>query len=138
MGGSSMAPEVFSLVGKSFKMLEPGMKLTVLDTTDPRQIIDTARKSILSMLYTSLPVNLVSTIEIDALLSYFWHLTQSLIGDASGDHFIAITDPGTNLEKLAIERNFAHVFYGNPSVGGRYSALTPFWSCSSSFVRVLI
>ncbi len=126
MGGSSMAPEVFSLVGKSFNLLDPEMKLTVLDTTDPRQIIDSARRiNPLNALYIVASKS-GSTIEIDALLSYFWHLTQSLVGDGCGDHFIAITDPGTVLEKLAIERNFSHIFYGDPSVGGRYSALTPF------------
>jgi transaldolase/glucose-6-phosphate isomerase len=126
MGGSSMAPEVFSLVGKSFNILESGMKLTVLDTTDPRQIIDAARRiNPLNALYIVASKS-GSTSEIDALLSYFWHLTKSILGDTSGDHFIAITDPGTFLEKIAIERNFSHIFHGDPSVGGRYSALTPF------------
>jgi transaldolase/glucose-6-phosphate isomerase len=126
MGGSSMAPEVFSLVGKSFNMLEPGLKLTVLDTTDPRQIIDAARRiNPLNALYIVASKS-GSTSEIDALFSYFWHLTQSLVGVTCGDHFIAITDPGTILEKLAIERKFLHIFHGDPSVGGRYSALTSF------------
>ena len=126
MGGSSMAPEVFSLIGRSIGLSQDGLKLTVLDTTDPRVIIDAARTiNPLTALYIVASKS-GSTSEIDAMLTYFWHITSSLEGEGSGYHFIAITDPGTMLEKLAIERRFLKIFHGDPSVGGRYSALTPF------------
>jgi hypothetical protein len=60
------------------------------------------------------------TIEPRSLFAYFW----SLHGD--GRNFVAITDPGTSLEALARERDFRHVFHGDPNIGGRYSALSPF------------
>lgn len=126
MGGSSMAPEVFALIGESLNLSKNGLKLTVLDTTDPRVILDAARTiNPLKALYIVASKS-GSTSEIDAMLTYFWHLTSSLTGDSCGEHFIAITDPGTILEKLAIDRKFLKIFNGDPSVGGRYSALTPF------------
>jgi hypothetical protein len=60
------------------------------------------------------------TIEPRSLFAHFW----SLVGD--GRSFIAITDPGTSLEQLAAERDFRRVFHGDPNIGGRYSALSPF------------
>jgi len=126
MGGSSMAPEVFSLIGKSLNLTRDGLKVTILDTTDPRIIIDAARTiNPLNALYIVASKS-GSTSEIDAMLTYFWHLTSSLVGDHCGDHFIAITDPGTVLDNLATERRFYKVYHGDPSVGGRYSALTAF------------
>ncbi len=126
MGGSSMAPEVFSLIGKALHLANNGLKLTVLDTTDPRVILDAARTiNPLKALYVVASKS-GSTSEIDAMLTYFWHLTFNLAGDSCGEHFVAITDPGTILEKLAVDRKFLKIFNGDPSVGGRYSALTPF------------
>ncbi len=114
MGGSSMAPEVFASIGKSFGLTNGGLQLVVLDTTDPRQILNVAR--------TINPLNTLfivasksgSTTEVDALFSYFWHLTYSLVGENCGEHFIAITDPGTSLEKLGREKNFARIFLARP------------------------
>jgi transaldolase/glucose-6-phosphate isomerase len=62
-----------------------------------------------------------STAEVSALLEYFWQLSEE-----DGRRFVAITDPGTPLAKLAEERGFRKVFLANQNVGGRYSALTAF------------
>ena len=67
-----------------------------------------------------------STSEIKAFLDYFWSRGHRKLKDRTGDHFIALTNPGTSLEKLAHERQFRRVFTADPNVGGRYSALTVF------------
>ena len=66
------------------------------------------------------------TSEVNALLEYFWDKTQRECGHNIGYHFIAITDPGTSLETTALSRNFRKIFLADPTVGGRYSALTAF------------
>jgi transaldolase/glucose-6-phosphate isomerase len=63
---------------------------------------------------------------VEALFNYFWKRAQHALGEKASDHFIAITDPGTSLEKLAFERMFRKIFLADPNVGGRYSALTTF------------
>jgi transaldolase / glucose-6-phosphate isomerase len=70
------------------------------------------------------------TIEPLSLFAYFW----SLIGD--GRNFVAITDPGTGLEKLAREHGFRRVFSGDPDIGGRYSALSPFGVVPAALIGV--
>jgi len=122
MGGSSLCPEVFSLTfGK-----QPGSpELLVLDSTDPvyirhlRTRIDPAR--------TLFCVSSKSgtTLEPNIYMQYFFDETKKVVGDRAGHHFIAITDPGSKLEQLAKERKAA-VFSGEPTIGGRYSALSPF------------
>jgi transaldolase/glucose-6-phosphate isomerase len=63
---------------------------------------------------------------VNAFLDYFWDRAHKRLGEKAAMHFIAITDPGTSLDKLAVSRNFRHVFRANPSVGGRYSAMIAF------------
>jgi hypothetical protein len=67
-----------------------------------------------------------TTSEVHAFLNYFWALAEEKLGKKAGEHFIAITDPGTSLEALAHERGFRHVFNADPTVGGRNSALISF------------
>ncbi len=126
MGGSSMAPEVFAAIGNAFNMTNNGAKLTILDTSDPVQILDAVRTiNPLQTLYIAASKS-GSTIEVETLLAYFWDLLHGLLGDNCSEHFVAITDPGSNLESLAKEKGFAKVFSGDPAVGGRYSALSAF------------
>ena len=127
MGGSSLAPEVLSLTfgtrevdGKS------GLELTVLDSTDPAQVRATARWAPVERTLYIVASKSGGTSEVNAFLEYFWARTRRKVGERVGDHFIAITDPGTSLEKLARDRKFRHVFLADPSVGGRNSALTAF------------
>ena len=114
MGGSSLAPEVLR---KTFG----SESLHVLDTTHPKAIralesgIDLERTFFLSASKSG------STLETRSHTDYFWEKTGK-----KGDRFAAITDPGSELERLANERGFRHVFAGEPSIGGRYSALSPF------------
>jgi transaldolase/glucose-6-phosphate isomerase len=121
MGGSSLAPEVYARTfGAAFGYPE----LEVLDSTHPAAIralrgrIDPAK---------SLFVVSSKSGTTTEMLSYFRYFWAELAGAADrGRHFVAVTDPGTPLEKLARERGFRGVFSAPPEVGGRYSALTPF------------
>jgi transaldolase/glucose-6-phosphate isomerase len=114
MGGSSLAPEVLR------RAFAAG-RFHVLDTTHPAAIrrltdrLDLERTLFLSASKSG------STLETRSHTDYFWELTGG-----AGEHFVAITDPGSELERLAAERVFREVFQGNPEIGGRYSALSPF------------
>jgi transaldolase/glucose-6-phosphate isomerase len=123
MGGSSLAPEVFSMTFGD----QPGApKLLVLDSTDPVQIksfrdrIDPAR--------TLFCVSSKSgtTLEPNIYMQYFYDEAQKAVGKQAGNHFIAVTDPGSKLEKVAAELGFRRVYHGLASIGGRYSALSDF------------
>jgi transaldolase / glucose-6-phosphate isomerase len=114
MGGSSLAPEVLR---RSF-----GVDwFHVLDTTHPKAIraleaeLDLDRTLFVSSSKSG------STLETRSHTDYFWEKTGK-----RGDRFAAITDPGSELEHVARERGFRAVFSGEPSIGGRYSALSPF------------
>jgi Phosphoglucose isomerase len=114
MGGSSLAPEVLR---RTF-----GVEwFHVLDTTHPRAIRALeARLELDRTLFVSSSKS-GSTLETRSHTDYFWEKTGK-----RGDRFVAITDPGSELEHLARERGFRAVFSGEPSIGGRYSALSPF------------
>ncbi|HEY4440863.1 MAG TPA: bifunctional transaldolase/phosoglucose isomerase [Candidatus Elarobacter sp.] len=124
MGGSSLAPDVLrETFGKT-----PGYPaLHVLDSTDPQQI--QALDDALDIARTLFVVASKSgtTTEPDAFYRYFFGRVQQTVGAANAaDHFIAITDPGTKLEKEAREAGFLRVFVNDPNIGGRYSALSYF------------
>ncbi|MFZ5820420.1 MAG: bifunctional transaldolase/phosoglucose isomerase [Chloroflexota bacterium] len=123
MGGSSLAPEVMSHVfaDPTPEAAEGKPCLAILDSTDPAQVAWAAEayppeKSIYLVSSKS-----GGTAEVSAMLDYFWERSGQ-----DGSRFVAITDPGTTLEKLAGERGFRKVFLADSNVGGRYSALTAF------------
>jgi transaldolase / glucose-6-phosphate isomerase len=124
MGGSSLGPEVLA---ETFAR-KPGFpKLHVLDSTDPAQV-RTMERSI-DIAHTLFIVSSKSggTTEPNALKSYFRARVSQAIGrEKAGHRFIAVTDPGSSLEKVATRDGFARVFHGDPSIGGRYSVLSPF------------
>ena len=113
MGGSSLAPEVLK---RTF-----GVKgLHVLDTTHPA-LIRHAEQS-LDLQKTMFVVSSKSgtTLETRSHFDYFWERAG---GD--GAQFVAVTDPGSELEQVAGSRGM-RVYAGEPTIGGRYSALSPF------------
>ncbi|MCJ7724533.1 MAG: bifunctional transaldolase/phosoglucose isomerase, partial [Anaerolineales bacterium] len=116
MGGSSLAPEVFSLVFGSSRM-----KFAILDSTDPYQLTSVVQEFPEGKTLYIISSKSGDTVEVQALFSYFWVREH-----ADGSRFIAITDPGTSLEKLANESRFRKTIIADPMVGGRYSALTAF------------
>lgn len=118
MGGSSLAPEVFSQVIGS-RPAYP--KVTVLDSTHP-DAVETVAAAV-DMERTAFVISSKSgtTLETLSFFRYFWERAH---GD--GSRFIAVTDPDTPLAELGAERAFRRVVLAPPDVGGRYSALTPF------------
>ena len=67
------------------------------------------------------------TTEPNAMKDYFFDRVSKAIGaDKAGHRFIAVTDPGSSLEKVAAKQGFARIFHGDPTIGGRYSVLSPF------------
>jgi glucose-6-phosphate isomerase len=113
MGGSSLAPEVLK---RTF-----GSKgLHVLDTTHPAMLRHA--EQFLDLQKTLFVVSSKSgtTLETRSHFDYYW----ARAGE-NGDQFVAVTDPGSQLEQVAGERGM-RVFSGEPTIGGRYSALSPF------------
>lgn len=124
MGGSSLGPEVLA---KTYVQAKGFPKLHVLDSTDPAQV-----RRIESAIDISKALFIVSsksggTTEPNALKDYFFGRVEAKVGkDKAGGHFVAVTDPGSSLEKVAKTQKFARTFHGDPAIGGRYSVLSPF------------
>ena len=124
MGGSSLGPEVFA---ETFERQRGWPALLVLDSTDPAQIrtiesrIDPARTLFIVSSKSG------STLEPNILKQYFFECVKRAVGaDTAGSRFIAITDPGSSLQKIAERDRFRHIAFGIPSIGGRYSVLSDF------------
>ena len=124
MGGSSLAPDVLR---HTFGHLTGSPELHVLDSTDPAQVASVERGLDLSRTLCIVSSKSGSTLEPNIFLSYFYARVAATVGEReAGSRFIAITDPGSSLEKEAGRLGFARVFHGVPSIGGRYSALSAF------------
>ena len=123
MGGSSLCPEVLRL---TFGIAPGYLKLFVLDTTDSDTIHAVEQQIDLKTTLFIVASKSGSTIETLSHFKYFFEKESKLQGEQAGEHFIAITDPGTSLEKLARDNHFRHIFSNPPDIGGRYSALSFF------------
>ncbi len=132
MGGSSLAPELFSHIFAN----KGGLQLGVLDSTDP-DAVHTCGKHF-DPKHTLYIVSTKSggTIETLSFFKYFYNQAQQLLGDKAGSHFIAITDPGSNLGTLAEKYSFRHTFLADLNIGGRYSALSHFGLVPAALVGV--
>jgi len=122
MGGSSLAPEVFQ---KTFGYKKEYPGLFVLDSTHPEAVRALQHKIDLRKTLFLVSSKSGTTLETLSLFHYFWN-EVSRVYDNPGRYFVAITDPGTSLMKMAQERDFRRVFEAPPDVGGRYSALSVF------------
>jgi transaldolase / glucose-6-phosphate isomerase len=124
MGGSSLCPEVLALTFGP----QPGFPLLhVLDSTDPAQIKHFEQKIDLANTLFIVSSKSGSTLEPNIYKQYFFERVQQVVGaEQAGGRFIAITDPGSKLQQVAERDRFRHIFYGLPSIGGRYSALSNF------------
>ncbi len=122
MGGSSLAPEVFSSTLPS-DGLSP--KLMVIDSTHPGSVVGVDAATEAETTWYVIASKSGGTIETMSLFKYFWEQAETRLDDP-GDHFIAITDPGTSLESMAADLGFRATIHADPDVGGRYSALTAF------------
>jgi glucose-6-phosphate isomerase len=129
MGGSSLAPLLFS---RQFAERRGGGELLVIDTTDADQIAATEAKFDLPRTLFVVSTKSGGTIETLSLFKYFYSRMLARYSASpnpltqAGNHFIAITDPGSSLVKGAEQYHFRRVFLNNPNIGGRYSALTYF------------
>ncbi|MBI5248045.1 MAG: bifunctional transaldolase/phosoglucose isomerase [Desulfomonile tiedjei] len=123
MGGSSLGAEVFV---SCFGSAEGYPELRVLDTTVPSSILAVERSVLLSRSLFIVSSKSGSTIEVSSLYKYFRSRMEQVMGDSAGSHFVAITDPGTSLGKLASEHRFRRTFLNPPDIGGRFSALSYF------------
>jgi hypothetical protein len=123
MGGSSLCAEVLRSV---FGIADGFPELFVLDTTDERTLTHAAAR--LDPLRTLFIVASKSggTVEVASMERFFWKQMTEALGGETGRHFVAITDPGTVLEKLAESRGYREVFINPPDIGGRFSALSLF------------
>jgi len=123
MGGSSLCPDVCRA---TFGTAPGFLRLHVLDSTVPAAVarleesIDLARTLFLVSSKSG------GTIETLSFCKYFQNKVRGLKGEHASENFVAITDPGTSLEKLALEQKFRRIFHGHPDIGGRYSALSNF------------
>ncbi len=123
MGGSSLSPWVLSKVFPPQK--KRGLRLLVLDTSSGAQIATLEKELNLRQTLFIVSSKSGKTIEPLSLFEYFYH-QLSKQSAKPGNHFIAITDPGTNLEMLAREKGFLKSWLNPPDIGGRYSALSFF------------
>lgn len=133
MGGSSLAPEVMHT---TFGPAPGYPSLTLLDTTDPATIATTERALDLEQALFIVSSKSGTTIETSSLYHYFAFRFPPNGENGSRDNFVAVTDPGTPLEKLARAERFRHVFVNGPDVGGRFSALSCFGLVPASAVGI--
>lgn len=124
MGGSSLAPEVFQKVFG----VQPGyLDLAVLDSTDPGAVLKYARQYEPERSLYIVSTKSGGTVETLSFFKYFYNQVVEELGtQRAGEHFIAITDPGSRLAEMGLEYNFRAIFLNDPNIGGRYSALSYF------------
>ena len=124
MGGSSLAPEVMRM---TFGKVDGHPELHVLDSTDPAQIRELEGRIDYKNTIFIVSSKSGTTLEPNIFKQYFFERTKQELGaDEAGKHFIAITDPGSQMQKVSERDGFRHIFYGLKSIGGRYSALSDF------------
>jgi transaldolase/glucose-6-phosphate isomerase len=123
MGGSSLGPEVLAQSLGS----EPGYPtLRVLDSTDPDRIRRFEQDLDLTRTLIIVASKSGTTLEPNVLMDYFWARATAVAGNNAGRHFVAITDPGSRLQKTGEEKGFRRIFLGVPAIGGRFSVLSKF------------
>ena len=122
MGGSSLAPEVFQ---QTFGNAPGHPELLVADSTHPDAVAALADRIDPAATVFVVSSKSGTTLETMSLFRFFWKQVAA-VSATPGEHFIAISDPGSSLAALAEERGFRASFSANPDVGGRYSALSHF------------
>jgi transaldolase/glucose-6-phosphate isomerase len=122
-GASILTAEVFSL---TFRKSLHAPKLLVLSSSDPAQIQSVREQIDPTRTLFCVASKYGTTLEPDLSLAYFYEESSKQLGKEAGNHFIAITDPGSKLEKVAGELGFRRVYHGVPSLNGAYSALSDF------------
>src|SRR6266851_6213697 len=124
MGGSSLGPEVLAQTLGS----KPGFpRLQIVDSTDPAQLRRIESSVDLKRTLFIVSSKSGSTLEPNIFKQYFFERAKAVLGETdAAKHFVAITDPGSSVEKTARSEGFGQVFHGVPTIGGRYSVLSDF------------
>lgn len=134
MGGSSLCPEVLRM---TFGKTAGYPDLHVLDSTDPAQVKAIEGKIDIARTLFIVSSKSGSTLEPNIFKQYFFDRTTQVVGaNKAGSHFMAITDPGSHMQKVAEADRFRHIFFGRPSIGGRYSALSNFGMVPAAAVGI--
>lgn len=124
MGGSSLCPEVLRM---TFGRIPHFPTLHVLDSTDPAQVKSFEHQIDIAKTLFIVSSKSGSTLEPNIFKQYFFERAKQAVGAPKvGSHFVAITDPGSKMQQVAEADRFLHIFFGRPSIGGRYSALSNF------------
>ena len=120
MGGSSLCPEVLAL---TFGI----ENFHILDSTVPAQVLTVESKLDIANTLFIVASKSGTTLEPNCFKQYFYDRVVKAVGkENAGKQFVAITDPGSKMQKIAEEDGFRHIFYGKPEIGGRFSALSAF------------
>jgi glucose-6-phosphate isomerase len=133
MGGSSLAPEVIHRV---LGAAEGYPRFYMLDSTDPGTVEAIDRRIDPSSSLFIVASKSGGTTEVMSFYHYFRAKADAAKGDKAGENFIAITDPGTSLEKLAAAEGFRRTFLNMEDIGGRYSALSYFGMVPAALMGV--
>lgn len=134
MGGSSLAPEVFR---KTFGVAPGGLDLAVLDSTDPGAVLSWAARLDPARTLFIVSTKSGGTVETFSFFKFFYQWAAERVGaERAGEHFIAITDPGSGLATTAARYNFRATFLNDPNIGGRYSALSYFGLVPAALIGV--
>lgn len=136
MGGSSLCPD---MMAKTFGKTGENPHLQILDSTDPLQIKHLEDSIDLKKTLFIISSKSGTTLEPNIFKDYFYSRLQTVLGKKEvGDRFLAITDPDTKLESIAKDDHFREVFHGEPTIGGRYSALSNFGMMPSGLMGIEI
>jgi len=133
MGGSSLSPEVSRL---TFGVREGYPDLMVLDSTVPAAVLETDRKIDPARTLFIVSTKSGTTVETLSAYRYFYKKAEAGKPGRAGENFVAITDPGTPLEKEARDKRFRRAFLNFPDIGGRYSALSYFGLAPAAVIGV--
>jgi transaldolase/glucose-6-phosphate isomerase len=122
MGGSSLASEMFRHI-----FTPSHLRLHILDTTDPNSVqnVTSALDDLCKTLFVVASKS-GSTVEVLSFYAHFRSKMDACAGEEAGRHFVAITDEGTSLQRLAADESFRHIYINPSDVGGRYSAFSYF------------
>jgi transaldolase/glucose-6-phosphate isomerase len=124
MGGSSLCPEVLA---RTFGPQPGAPELSILDSTDPAQVAATEARLDLARTLFVVASKSGSTLEPNIFKQHFFERVKALAGaERAGKQFLAITDPGSKVQKTAEAEGWGRICFGVPSIGGRYSALSDF------------
>jgi transaldolase/glucose-6-phosphate isomerase len=134
MGGSSLCPEVLSL---TFGKIPGFPQLQVLDSTDPAHVKTREQEVDLANTLFIVASKTGRTLEPNIFKQYFFDRVKQVVGQQeAGRRFIAITDPDSHLQKVAVDDHFRHILFGRKNIGGRYSALSDFGMAPAAIMGV--